>query len=101
MDVLARRERAQQLRITAQVRGDAQLDLRVVSRDHDVAWPPCLERAPDPLAELGPDGDVHQVRVGGRETARRRAGLSERRVDPAAEWIHQLRQGVDVRGLEL
>ena len=101
MNVLTRGERGQHLCVATQVRRDAQLDLRVVDGDEHVTGPARPERATDALAEIGSDGDVHEVRVGRRKPASRRACLTERRVDPPGQRIHQLRQRVDICRLEL
>src|SRR2546421_25882 len=64
VDVLAGGKRAQQLRVAAQVRRDAQLDLRVVCRDHHMVRSPGFERAADALTKLAANRDVHEVGVG-------------------------------------
>ena len=63
--------------------------------------PSRLERAPDPLSELGADRDVHEVRVRRGQPAGSGARLAERRMDASAHRIDELGQRVDVRRLEL
>src|SRR5439155_23793931 len=77
---------------------DAPLDLRVVcGEEHRVgAYIAGYEGAPDLLAKLPTDGDVHQVRVAGGEAAGRCAGLVELRVDAARLRVDKEGQCVEV-----
>src|SRR5207249_6065715 len=82
---------------------DAQLDLRVVGGEEhrvgsDIASD---ESAPDLLAELGADGDVHQVRVTGGQAPGRCAGLVELCVYAARLRMDEERQRIKVRRLQL
>ncbi len=100
VDVLALHERVDERRVLREVGEDAQLDLAVVGGEEQA---PRLghERLADAPSLRGPDRDVLQVRVGRGEPARRRDGLVEGRVDAAGLRVDHLRQGVDVRRLEL
>ena len=77
----------------------AQLDLAVVRVDKDAAVAR-HEHLADLAAELRADGDVLQVRVGGRQSARRRDHVLEGRVN-AAVVRDLLDEAVGVRALEL
>ena len=59
------------------------------------------EGRPDAAPLLGADRDVLQVRVGARETPRRRRGLVEGRVQAAGLGVDQLGEGVEVGALQL
>src|SRR3989449_9229168 len=82
VDVLTTPERLDDRRIAREMGEDAELDLGVVGGDE----PPALrrdERGADPPAQLGPDRDVHEVRVLRGEPPGRRHELVARRVDAA------------------
>ena len=74
VDVVVVLEGLDQPGVFCHVGDDAQLDLRVVcGEEHRVgAYIAGYEGAPDLLAKLRTDGDVHQVRVAGGEAARLR-----------------------------
>ncbi len=59
------------------------------------------EGAPDLASELGPDGDVLQVRIAAAQPAGSRHRLVEAGVDAAGVGIHELGQGVDVGAFQL
>ena len=79
----------------------AQLDLRVVGRQQLPARLARQERRANLAAALGAHRNVLQVRIVRAEPARGRHHLVERRVHAAGLRMHHLRQGVDVRVLQL
>ena len=82
MDVVAALERLDQRLVAGHVREHAQLDLRVVGGNQDVARVGD-ERAADLAPELGADRDVLQVRIAAAQTAGRRDRLVEAGVHAA------------------
>ncbi len=100
MDVLTGSERIHQHRIHRQMREHPKLDLRVVCADQLVAGGSDECRA-DLAAQLRADRYVLQVRIGRRETPRRRDGLLPARMDALGLWVHEHRQGIDVGPLQL
>ena len=100
VDVLAARERVDQHLLARQVRQDAQLDLRVVGGDQDVAGLGD-ERAADVAPDLGADRDVLQVGIAAAQAPGRGDRLVEAGMDAAGLGVDQLRQRVDVRALQL
>ena len=101
VDVLAAAERVDERFLAGHVREHAQLDLRVVGRDQDVARRGD-ERTPNLAAELGADRDVLQVRIRAAQTARRRDRLVEARVHASRLRMRPCSgQRVDVRALQL
>ena len=99
MDVLAGAVGVEQERVLGEVGHEAELDLRVVGGHEQVAGGGD-EGGADLAAEGGADGDVLQVGVGGGEAAGGGADLVEGGVD-AAFGVDELREGVEVGGLEL
>ena len=93
-------ERFDQEFVTGHMREDAELDLRIVRRDQHVAGFRD-EGAPDLASELGPDGDVLQVRITAAQPAGCRHRLVEAGVNAAGVGIHELGQGVDVGAFQL
>ena len=93
------RECVEQAGVARKVRHDAQLDLRVVRRNQDMAWRR-HEGLPDAASFRRADRDVLQVRVGRGQASCRRDGLVIRRVDAAGARIDLFRQLVRVRGAQ-
>ena len=63
MDIVPVAEGLDQMLVAAEVRHDAELDLRVVRGDDDALRRARNEGLADLLAAFGADGDVLQVRV--------------------------------------
>ena len=99
MNVLSFGKGAHQQRIFAKMRHQPQLDLRVIGRDEHISRRRDEGRA-DLAAQFRLDGNVLQVRIGGRQAPGRGAHLVEGGVD-APFRIGQQRQGINVVGLEL
>jgi hypothetical protein len=100
VDVLAPCEGRQQVFVLRDVGQDAQLHLRVVCRENDIA----LFRdkgPPDFAAQVAADGNVLEIRVGGAEAARLRACLIKRGMDSAGTHINQAGQRVHVSAQQL
>ena len=93
-------ERVDEDRILGEVREHAELDLRVVGRDQDVARIGD-EGAADLAAERRADRDVLQVRVAAAQPPGGGDRLVEAGVHAAGLRVHELRQGVDVGALQL
>ena len=100
VDVEARLERLDERGIAREMREHAQLDLRVVGGDQHVSGLGD-ERGADLASERRADRDVLQIRIAAREPPGRGHRLIERRVHAPGRRIHQRRQRVDVRALEL
>jgi hypothetical protein len=100
VDVFAAAERVDQHLVAGHVREHAQLDLRVVGGDQHVARLGD-ERTPDLAADLGADRDVLQVGIAAAEATGCRDGLIEAGVDAPGLRVDELRQGVDIRALQL
>ena len=98
MEVGARAERIYQVLVTRQMREQAKLDLRVVGRNEHIALAQRHEASTHTAAEIGAHGNVLQVRVARRQTARGSDRLVEARVHQAVDATHA-RQGVKVSGL--
>ena len=90
---------ADEERVLREVRHEAQLDLRVVGGEEQVAGGGD-EGGANLLAERGADGDVLQVGVGGREAAGGRADLVECGVD-AAFGVDERGERIEICGAEL
>ena len=99
MDVLAVAEGVDEDRVLGHVGEQAQLDLRVIG-DYQLPAFAGDEGGADFAAELGLDGDVLQVGIGGRQAAGGRAGLVETGVETAGGGIDQGGQRVDVGAFE-
>ena len=84
-----------QLRHVADMGGEAQLDLAVVGRQHDMARLGD-EGVADAPADLGADRDVHQVGVGRGEPPGLRARQAVAGVDPAGLAVDLLLQRVGI-----
>ena len=96
MDVIPVAERLHEVPVLAEVRHDAELDLRVV-RGHDHALRrPRDEGLADLLSAFGADGDVLQVRVGAGQAAGGRKRLIERRMDTAVHRRDIGRERLDI-----
>ena len=95
MDVFAAAEGVDQGRVLREVGEDAQLDLAVVGGQQQVAGLG-HEGLADAPALGGADGDVLQVRVGGRDAPGGRHRLVEGGVDAAGLGVHQDGQRVHV-----
>ena len=95
VDVGAAREGVLEVLVARHVGQDPQLDLGVVGGEEHPIGIAGDEGAPDPPAELGPDGDVLEIRVGRGQPAGRCDRLVERRVE-AAVGGEQRRQRLDV-----
>ena len=89
MDVLTTRKRIDQYRIVRHMGEHAQLDLRIVSGEQEIAGAPRNEGSADFLADLGANRDVLQIRIGRREPAGRRHSLIEARVHAMGLRIDQ------------
>ena len=76
VDVLPGLERFDQHRVLGKMRQDAQLDLRIIGREQRIAGA-SGKRGANLAAEFSAYGNVLQVRVGGTQTSRGRAGLAE------------------------
>src|SRR5262249_38167623 len=100
VDVDAIAERRRQQRIARQVREDAQLDLRVVGRDQNVARRRD-KAATDLHAEVAADRNVLEIGILGRDAPGLGDNLVERRVHAAGLGGHERRQRIEVRALEL
>jgi hypothetical protein len=100
VDVRLAREGILEVLVAADVREDAQLDLRVVRGEQRDVRRPGDERPPDAPAERRPDRDVLEVRVARRQPPGGRDGLVERRVQPPVRG-DQRRQRLDVGRAEL
>ena len=100
MDVVAGPEDLLQHLLVGDVGEHPQLDLAVVGREQAGALLGD-EAGAHGAADLGPDRDVLQVRVGAREPPGRRRRLVEGRVDAARGGVDQVRQRVEVGVLEL
>jgi hypothetical protein len=100
MHVLARAERVDEHLVLRKVCQHAQLDLRVVGA-HDAHFLRRGERAANRFAELGAHRDVLQVRIVRRNTPRRRDRLAPLAVNAPGRGVHEHRQRIDVRSLEL
>ena len=101
VDVGAALERLLEMHVARHVGQDAQLDLAVVGGEQHAVGVAGHERVPDLAAQLGPDGDVLEVRVDRRQPAGRRDGLLEGGVQPLGGRVEQQRQRLDVGRLEL
>src|SRR4030081_3023219 len=82
------------------MREHPQLDLRIIGGDQDVSWGGD-EGAADLASKFGADRDVLQIWIGGGQAARRGNRLVEAGVNAAGFWMHQQREGVYVRALQL
>ena len=98
MDIHPVAEGFHQVLVLAEVRHDAEFDLRVVGRYDHPFRRPRNEGLADFLAALGADGDVLKVRVGAREPAGGRKRLVERRMDTAVHLRYIGRERLDVGG---
>ena len=98
MEVGARAERIYQVLVARQMREQAKLDLRVVGRNEHVALAQRHEASTHAATEIGAHGNVLQVRIARRQTARGSDRLVEARVHQAVDATHA-RQGVEVGGL--
>ena len=99
VDVRVRGEVGLQPRVAGDVRQDAQLLLRVVGAQQQLARRR-HERAADATAQCGTDRDVLQVRIDARQPPGGGHRLLVGGVQPAIA-AHQARQRVDVRPLQL
>ena len=88
-----------ELRDMGHVGEDAQLDLGVIRRDEFVARNGDEGRA-DFAARLGADGDVLDVRLGGREPPCRGRGERERGVDAFGDGVDEAGQRIGIGGFE-
>ena len=95
MDVLTGPEGLDEHRVPTHVRQQAELDLRVVSRDQHV--PRCGHEGPAHLPpEFRTNGDILQIRVAAAESARLGDGLIERRVNAPGLRMDHLGQGIHI-----
>ncbi len=100
VDVLPGGKRGAQAGIVGDVRGDAQLHLRVVGGDHHVTL--LDDEGPAHFAaQLGADGDVLQIGVLRSDASADGAGLVERGVHTPGLGIDQLGQRVEIRAFDL
>ncbi len=100
VDVFALAEDLFQDLLVGDVGEDPELDLAVVGGEQPVALFGD-EAGADGAADLGPDRDVLQVRVGAGEAAGGGRGLVEGGVDASGLGVDQLRQRVEVGVLQL
>ena len=99
MDVRTVQKRLLHVLVACDMRQNAQLDLRVVGVHERLA----LARhkvAAQAAAQLGADGNVLQVRLGGGDAPGARLGLDEGRVDPSVRGLG-VQQAVHVGGQQL
>ena len=96
MDIIPVAERFHEVPVLAEVRHDAELDLRVVRRHDHALRRPRNESLADLLAPLGADGNVLQVRVGAGQAAGGRKCLVERRMDTSVHRRDIGRERLDV-----
>ena len=96
MDVVSVAEGLHEVSVLAEVRHDAELDLRVVRGDDDALRRARDERLADLLAAFGADGDVLQVRIRAGQAAGGRKRLVERRMDTAIHRRDVGRERLDV-----
>ena len=100
VDVVAAAVGLDQQRVGGEVGEQAQLDLRVVGGEQQVAGLGD-EGGANLAAQLGADGDVLQVGIDGREASGGRAGHVEGGVQAAGARVEQRGQRVDVSRFEL
>ena len=93
-------ERRYQVLVAGQMREQAQLDLRVVRRQEELALSQRHEATADLTAEIGAHRDVLQVRIGGGKATGCGDRLVELGVHAAVDGPHA-GQGVDVGVLDL
>ena len=99
MDVRTVQKRLLHVLVARDVREDAQLDLRVVGVHQRLARAR-HKIAAQTAAQLGADGDVLQVRLGGGDAPGARLGLDEGRVYPPVRGLG-VQQAVHVGGQQL
>lgn len=99
MDILAGEKRRAHRLVARDVREQAQLDLRIVRVHEHVAGRGDKHFAQS-RPQLAPDGNILQIRLGGRETSRRRDGHLEIGMD-ASVRADDLQKAVRVGGFEL
>ena len=78
----------------------AELDLRVIGREQDVARLGD-EGGADAASKFGADGNILEIRIGGRKTAGGGSSLAEGSVQASGGGIDERGQRVDVGGLQL
>src|SRR2546422_5907128 len=83
------------------MRQDAELDLRIIGRQQDIAGAAGDEGPANFLSDFRPYRDVLQVRVGRGEPAGGGDGLVKARVHAMGLRVDQQRQGIDVSAFEL
>jgi hypothetical protein len=99
VDVLARAERLDQRLFSSHMGEHAQLDLRVIGGNQDMARGGD-EGAPDLAAQVGADRDVLQVWIGAAQPSGCRHCLVEAGVNAPRLGVDHQRQRVDVRALQ-
>ena len=100
VDVLSAAEGFDQHGILGEMGQEAQLDLRVVGGEQQAAGRGD-EGGANLAAELGADGNILQIRIGGAEAAGGGAGLVKRGVQAAGDGVDQVGQRVGVGRFEL
>src|SRR5437763_16907191 len=100
MDVTAGLECRDESGVTRKLRQETQLDLRMVCRDEQAPGGG-NEASSNITSQLTANRNVLKIRVARRKAARCRDGLIEGGMNPISPRIHERRQRVDVRALEL
>src|SRR3984885_9573484 len=99
VDVVAAAVGFDQQRIAREVGEQAEIDLRKIGGEEHVAGLGD-EGGANAASELGADGDVLQIRIGGRKASGSRAGLAEGGVQASAGAMDERGQRIDVGGLQ-
>ena len=100
VDVVAAAVGLDQERVAREVGEQAEFDLRVIGGEQDVARLGD-EGGADAASEFGADGNILQIRIGGRKAAGGGSGLAEGSVQASGGGIDERGQSVDVGGLQL
>ena len=101
MDVFSAQKCADHALISAHGRDYAQLDLRIVGAEQHPVLAARHKKVANPLAALGANRNILQVRIRRRQPPCGRHRLVKRGVDASGARIHQLRKRVHVRALKL